>query len=84
MLALVDVLEAYLQNLMACGEWTKGDPLPSAQHFDEMRDMLSLLADGLVARQDPQTGCWYQLLAYDSTKCATQGINFLLGATYRF
>ncbi len=75
MMALVDVLEAYLENLMANGEWTKGEPLPSAQHFDEMRDMLTKLADGVVARQDPNTGCWYQLLAYDSTKCATQGIN---------
>ena len=75
MMALVDVLEAYLENLMANGEWTKGEPLPSAQHFDEMRDMLTLLADGVVARQDPNTGCWYQLLAYDSTKCATQGID---------
>ena len=74
-LALVDVLEAYLQNLEANGEWTKGEPLPSAQHFDEMRDMLTRLADGLVARQDPETGCWYQLLAYDHTKCATQGID---------
>ena len=74
-LALVDVLEAYLQNLKANGEWTKGEPLPSAQHFDEMRDMLTRLADGLVARQDPETGCWYQLLAYDHTKCATQGID---------
>ena len=75
MMALVDVLEAYLVNLMANGEWTKGEPLPSAQHFDEMRDMLTQLADGLVARQDKETGCWYQLLAYDSTKCATQGID---------
>ena len=72
-LALVDVLEAYLQCLAAAGEWSWGDPLPSAQHFDELRDFTTLLADGLVARQDRETGCWYQLLAYDSTKCATQG-----------
>lgn len=61
-LALVDVLEAYL-------------PLPSAQHFDELREMLQLLADGLVARQDKETGCWYQLLQYGPEKCATQGID---------
>lgn len=72
-LALVDVMEAYLENLKSSGEWAEGQPLPSAQHFDEMRDFLTQLADGLVARQDPATGCWYQLLAYDSTCCATQG-----------
>ena len=74
-LALVDVLEAYLQNLEANGEWSEGDPLPSAQHFDELRDMLTQLADGLVARQDKETGCWYQLLAYGPEKCATQGVD---------
>ena len=74
-LALVDVLEAYLQNLEASGEWKKGEPLPSAQNFDELRDYLTQLADGLVARQDPATGCWYQLLQYDGAKCATQGID---------
>ena len=74
-LALVDVLEAYLNGLVVSGEWLEGDPLPSAQHFDELREMLTKLADGLVARQDPETGCWYQLLAYDSTKCATQGVD---------
>ena len=74
-LALVDVLETYLNGLVVSGEWLEGDPLPSAQHFDELREMLTKLADGLVARQDPETGCWYQLLAYDSTKCATQGVD---------
>lgn len=74
-LALVDVLEAYLENLKASGEWTEGEPLPSAQNFDALRDYLRMLADGLVARQDKETGCWYQLLACDSAKCATQGID---------
>ena len=74
-LALVDVLEAYLENLKLHGEWTEGEPLPSAQNFDEMRTYLTLLADGLVARQDPKTGCWYQLLQYGADKCATQGID---------
>ena len=75
MMALVDVLEAYLENLGIRDEGLGIRELPSAQHFDEMRDMLTRLADGLVARQDKQTGCWYQLLAYDSTKCAAQGID---------
>ena len=81
-LALVDVMEAYLQNLEKYGEWHEGDPLPSAQHFDEMRDYLTKLADGLVARQDPETGCWYQLLAYGPEKCATQGIDDTGSAKY--
>lgn len=75
MLALVDVLEAYLKGLEVSGEWLEGEPLPSAQHFDELRDMLTQLADGLVARQDKETGCWYQLLAYGPEKSATQGID---------
>ena len=74
-LALVDVLEAYLQGLEISGEWSEGDPLPSAQNFDELREMLNQLADGLVARQDKETGCWYQLLQYGPEKCATQGID---------
>jgi unsaturated rhamnogalacturonyl hydrolase len=74
-LALVDVLEAYLQGLLDNGQWTMDSPLPSAQHFDEMREMLTKLADGLVARQDPETGCWYQLLQYGPEKCATQGVD---------
>ena len=74
-LAIVDAMEAYLLNLEKHGEWHEGEPLPSAQHFDEMRDYLMKLADGLVARQDPATGCWYQLLQYGPEKCATQGVD---------
>ena len=73
-LALVDVLEAYKTNL-AEGEQ------PGAE-FEILQEYLTLLADGLVARQDPKTGCWYQLLAYDSTKCATQGIDDTGSAKY--
>lgn len=74
-LALVDVLEAYLNALEASGELHEGSPLPSAQHFDQLREMLTQLADGLVARQDATTGCWYQLLAHGPEQCATQGID---------
>ncbi len=31
----------------------------------------NLVADGLKARQDAATGCWYQLLQYDNTKKGT-------------
>ena len=81
-LALVDVLEAYLQGLEISGEWSEGDPLPSAQNFDELREMLNQLADGLVARQDAETGCWYQLLQYGPEKCVTQGIDETGSAKY--
>ena len=73
-LALVDVLEAYLEN----EQWPIGkEPLPESvgAHFDILREYLTDLADGLVARQDPETGCWYQLLAYGPEKCATQGVD---------
>ncbi len=60
-LAIVDVLEAMEQ----AGK--KGDA-----HFQLIQSYLSQLADGLVARQDDETGCWYQLLQYDNTKCATR------------
>ena len=73
-LALVDVLEAYMANLLPGEE-------PGA-NFDILHEYLTELADGLVARQDPNTGCWYQLLAYDSTKCATQGIDDTGSARY--
>ena len=79
-LALVDAMEAYMKGLSDEGQCTK--ELPSAQHFDEMRSYLTLLADGLVARQDPETGCWYQLLAYGPEKCATQGIDDTGSAKY--
>ena len=73
-LALVDVLEAYLANL--------GEGEQPGANFEDMQGYLTKLADGLVARQDPATGCWYQLLAYDSTKCATQGIDDTGSAKY--
>ena len=63
-LAIVDVLEAMEQ----AGK--KGDA-----HFQLIQSYLSQLADGLVARQDAETGCWYQLLQYDNTKCAKQGVD---------
>ena len=81
-LALVDVLEAYLKGLEVSGEWLVGEPLPSAAHFDILHEYLIQLADGLVARQDPETGCWYQLLQYGPEKCATQGIDDTGSAKY--
>ena len=82
-LSLVDVLDAYLKGLEVSGERLVGDPLPAAQHFDILHEYLTKLADGLVARQDPETGCWYQLLQYDAAKCATQGIDDTGSAKFR-
>jgi len=36
---------------------------------------VNLVADGLKARQDPKSGCWYQLLQYDGSKTSSCGIN---------
>lgn len=86
MLALVDVLEAYLNNVQSDKiQCTKDhEPLPESvgANFDVLREYLTKLADGLVARQDKETGCWYQLLAYDSMKCATQGVDDTGSAKY--
>lgn len=81
-LALVDAMEAYMKSLGLNVECLEKSQLPSAQHFDEMRDYLTKLADGLVARQDKETGCWYQLLQYGPEKCATQGIDDTGSAKY--
>lgn len=73
-LALVDVMEAYLANL--------GEGEQTGAHFETMHEYLIQLADGLVARQDKETGCWYQLLQYDDTKCARQGVDDTGSARY--
>lgn len=36
---------------------------------------VNMVADGLKARQDKETGCWYQLLQYDGNKKSSCGIN---------
>ncbi len=36
---------------------------------------VNMVADGLKDRQDAKSGCWYQLLQYDSSKTSTCGIN---------
>lgn len=58
--ALVDVLE-YMPN----------------DHSSRNRlvKYTNMVADGLKARQDSETGCWYQLLQYDSTLTSSCGIN---------
>ncbi len=77
-LALVDVLEAYMKGATGNGQWTR-DQVPStvshSAEFKILHGYLKELAEGLVARQDPMTGCWYQLLQYGPEKCATQGVD---------
>ena len=36
---------------------------------------VNMVADGLKARQDAKSGCWFQLLQYDSSKTSSCGIN---------
>ena len=63
-MALVDVLDA----MDKAGKTGDADYLI-------IKGYLEKLAAGLVARQDATTGCWYQLLQYNDSKCATQGVD---------
>jgi rhamnogalacturonyl hydrolase YesR len=54
--ALVDILE---QMQMA--------GLTASADYATLRGYLNKMAAGLVAKQDPQTGCWYQLLNHDGS-----------------
>ena len=71
-MALVDVLEAMEMS----GKSGDAD-------FLIIQGYLTQLAAGLVARQDATTGCWYQLLQYDDSKCATQGVDATGSGTYK-
>lgn len=71
-MALVDVLEA----MDKAGKTGDADYLI-------IKGYLEKLAAGLVARQDPTTGCYYQLLKYGTEKCATQGVDATGSSTYK-
>ena len=71
-MALVDVLEA----MEKAGKKNDAD-------FLVIQGYLKQLAVGLVKRQDATTGCWYQLLQYDDSKCATQGTDATGSGTYK-
>lgn len=59
-LAMVDVLE----QMDKAG-------LSATANYKTLRQRMQLLADGLAARQDAKTGCWYQLLNHDGSFVAT-------------
>ena len=71
-MALVDVLEA----MDKAGKTGDADYLI-------IKGYLEKLAAGLVARQDPTTGCYYQLLKYRTEKCAKQGVDATGSSTYK-
>lgn len=58
-LALIDVLE----------QMDKANY--SGEKYNTIKTHLQTLANGLKARQDAETGCWYQLPLYDGTYSAT-------------
>lgn len=58
-LALIDVLEQ-----MDKAKY-------SGSNYNTIKTHLQTLAAGLKAKQDPETGCWYQLPLYDGTYSAT-------------
>lgn len=59
-MALVDVLE----QMRLAGR-------AATEDFRTLHSCLQQLADGIAARQDRASGCWYQLLAHDDTFVAT-------------
>lgn len=61
-MALVDVLEA----MEKAGKKNDAD-------FLVIQGYLKQLAVGLVKRQDATSGCWYQLLQHNVSKCADKG-----------
>ncbi len=58
-LALIDVLELMQQAGMT-----------NSSHYATLKGYLNKVAAGLAAKQDAQTGCWYQLLNYDGSFAA--------------
>ena len=39
-------------------------------HRQQMEEITRQVADGLAKRQDADSGCWFQLLQYNASKCA--------------
>lgn len=74
-LALVDVLEAM--------ESVKNDAKYSAK-YNEIKGWMTSLADGLEARQDSETGGWYQILDKDDTYSASTYNNNSYTETYNY
>lgn len=70
-LALVDVLELMPEGIVMAPTQS------SLRNLDKdcrkrLLYYLDTLAEGLMARQDAATGCWYQLLAHDGTFSASE------------
>ena len=59
-LALVDVLD----QMIKAG-------LTTSENYQTLHSYLQQLAAGLAAKQDSNTGCWYQLLNHDDSYVAT-------------
>lgn len=58
-LALVDVLE----QMEHAG-------MKDSNDYKTLHNYLNLLADGIAARQDSKSGCWYQLMGHDDSYVA--------------
>ena len=67
LLALVDVLQQ-----MDCAGLTSADA-----NYQSIQEKLQLLAEGIAARQDATTGCWYQLLDEDASFSSNGTQNYL-------
>lgn len=82
-MALIDVLELMPEGieLRATQPGLEGE---STDCRARLYHYFNMLAEGLAARQDAATGCWYQLLAHDGTFTATeyQGQSFAPVSNY--
>ncbi len=81
-LALVDVLEQFEKREFPVLEDEGNQPFDSLH--DLLKTQLNELASGLAARQDPATGCWYQLLAHDGTFYADSYQGWPYNRTYNY
>lgn len=65
-LALVDILSIMPDGIEMVPIQSGLDAYPTDCRA-RLKRYLELVCEGLAERQDPETGCWYQLLAYDGT-----------------
>ncbi len=81
-LALVDVLEQFEKREFPILDDEGTLPFDSLKNI--LRTQLNELASGLAARQDAETGCWYQLLAHDGTFYADSYQGWPYNRTYNY
>ena len=49
--------------------------------YDQLKDYLNQIAEGVISWQDDASGCWFQLINYDSSKTGDCGLSNYLEST---